>query len=444
MGVSPRRHRIITALCCVLTVSMLLAGCASFIDLRVSDQHYNASNFTAAYQSLERESAAVLNAQGPIILNYDLGLLARLSGDHARSNVLLSESERLIKEAYTRSISEGIASFIVNDNTKAYAGTEYEDLYLNIFKALNYLALGEEEGALVELRRSLEKQTQLKAHHEMDLKSLASYAKQNNLPFDGSQTYATSFSTSALANHLAAIVAESLGDESMALYSQNQVAHAFSTQPTLYPFGQPKATSLSAPEEGAGRLHLLIFTGRSPVKEERWEYIYLNRYDRVRIAYPVLTVQPSTVEAISVRINETGQQTNLERIESLSTIAIDTFAAQGQIAMQKSIMRSMARAAGKAVGDSLSKNENENLSLLGDLMSMFFQISGEVAERADVRSTHYLPSEAWVGAIDLRPGTYTAEISFLNKWGKSLESQTRSVQVAGDGSLSFVEVLFPR
>ncbi len=444
MGVTQRRHRIVTSLCCVLALSILLAGCASFVDLRVSDQHYNASNFTAAYQNLEKKSASVLNAQGPIVLNYDLGLLARLAGDHARSNVLLSESERLIKEAYTKSISEGIASFIVNDNTKAYAGTEYEDLYLNVFKALNYLALGEAEGALVELRRSLEKQTQLKARHEQDLKSLASYAKQNNLTFDGSQTYATSFSTSALANHLAAIVAGSLGDESMALYSQNQVAHAFSTQPTLYPFAQPKATSLSDPEKGVGRLHLLCFTGRSPVKEERWEYIYLNRYDRVRIAYPVLTSLPSTVEAISVRILETGHQTNLERIESLSTIATDTFAAQGQIAMQKSIMRSMARATGKAVGDSLSTSKNENLSLLGDLMSMFFQISGEVAERADVRSTHYLPSEAWVGAIDLSPGTYTAEISFINKWGNRLDSETRSVRVAADGSLSLVEVLFPR
>ncbi len=444
MGVSLHRRRIVTSLCCVLALGILLAGCASFIDLRVSDQYYTASNFTAAYQSLEKKGPSVLSAQGPIVLNYDLGILARLAGDHARSNVLLSESERLIKEAYTKSISEGIASFIVNDNTKAYAGTEYEDLYLNVFKALNYLALGEAEGALVELRRSLEKQTQLKARHEQDLTRLASYAKQNNLTFDGSQTYATSFSTSALANHLAAIVAASLGDESMGFYSQSQVAHAFSSQPKLYPFSQPKATSLPEVERGLGRLHLLCFTGRSPLKEERWEYIYLNRRDRVRIAYPVLTGQPSTVEAISVRITETGQQTNLERIESLSTIAIDTFAAQGQIAMQKSIMRSMARAVGAAVGDSLSSSKNENLSLLGDLMSMFFKISGEVAERADVRSTHYLPSEAWVGAIDLRPGTYTAEISFNNKWGKSLGSTTRSVRVAADGSLSFVEALFPR
>ncbi len=444
MEVSPVRHRIVTALYCVLAFGILLVGCVSTIDLRFSDQYYNASNFNAAYQSFEKNGASVLSAQGPIVYNYDLGILARLTGDHARSNLLLSESERLIREAYTKSVSEGIASFIINDNSKAYAGTEYEDLYLNVFKALNYLALSDEEGALVELRRSLEKQTQLKARHEQDLKRLASYARDNNLTWDGSQTYATSFSTSALANHLSAIVAESLGDESMALYSQNQVAHAFASQPKLYPFVQPKATSLSAPEDGLGRLHILCFSGRAPTKEERWEYIYLNRHDRVRIAYPVLTGQPSAVESIRVRIKEAGIETRLERIESLSTVAIDTFTVQGQIAMQKSIMRSMARAVGIAVGDSLSSSKNENLSLLGDLISLFSKIGGEVAERADVRSTHYLPSDAWVGAVDLRPGTYTAEISFFNGRGQQLGTINRSARVDSRGSLSFVEALFPR
>ena len=444
MGVSHTKRHIVTTACCLLAISILFLGCASTIDLRASDHYYNASNFKGAYQSLEQKGPSLLKAQGPIILNYDLGMLARLNGDYVRSNALLSESERLIGEAYTQSISATIASFIVNDNTKPYGGSEYEDIYVNVFKALNYLALAQEESALVELRRSLEKQTQLKARHEQDLKRIATYARENNLSWDGSQTYATSFSTSALANHLAAIVAGHLGDESMAFYSQSQVAHAFASQPALYPFAQPAATMLGQAEGGRARLHLLCFTGRSPTKEERWEYIYLNRSDRVRIAYPVLVGQDSAVDSIQVRIRENGATATIERLESLSTVAIDTFAAQGALALQKSIMRSMARAMGIAVSDSLSSSKNDNLSLLGDLMGLFFKVSGEVAERADVRSTHYLPSEAWVGAIDLDPGTYTVEISFLNRWGQSLGTVTQANRVVAADSLSLVEALLPR
>lgn len=444
MRMTPTRHRIALSLCCVLVISMLLLGCASTIDLRATDHYYAASNFEGAYRSLEQSGPSLLKAQGPIILNYDLGMIARLTGDYTRSNTLLSESERLIIEARTKSVSESIASFIVNDNTKAYGGAEYEDIYLNIFKALNYLALGEEESALVELRRSLEKQTQLKARHEQDLRRIASYAKQNNLSWDGSQTYAASFSTSALANHLAAIVAHSLGDESMASYSQEQVAHAFASQPALYPFLQPSATQRGEVKSGLGRLHLLCFTGRSPVKEERWEYIYLSRTDRVRIAYPVLVGQGSVVDSIQVRIKETGQTVSIERIESLSTIAVDTFAPQGALALQKSIMRSMARAMGIAVSDSLSSSKDDNVSLLGDLLGLFFKVSGEVAERADVRSTHYLPSEAWVGAIDLAPGTYTVEISFISTWGQRVGTVIQTAEVTSSGSLSLVEALLPR
>lgn len=428
----------------MLAVSILLFGCASSIDLSSSDRHYVSSNFKAAYESLEQKGPSLAKAQGPIILNYDLGMLARLNGEYERSNLLLSESERLIGEARTKSITAALASFIINDNAKEYAGSEYEDIYLNIFKALNYLALGEAEGALVELRRSLEKQTQLKARYEQDRGRIASYAKQNNLSWDGSTTYATSFSTSALANYLAFIVAHHLGDESMASYSQSQVAHAFATQPTLYPFSQPTTTLASDVKDGQKRLHIVCFTGRSPTKEERWEYIYLNRYDRLRIAYPVLVGQESAVTAIQVRIVENGKSVEAERIESIFSVASDTFASEGQLALQKSVMRSMARAMGIAVSDSLSSSKDDNLSLLGDLMGLFFKVSGEVAERADVRSTHYVPSEAWVGAIDLDPGLYTVEISFLNRWGQSLGSVTKRADLSKEGSLALVEALLPR
>jgi hypothetical protein len=437
-----RQTRITTFLLLGLAIAVL-SGCASLVDLGSVDRYYNTMNWHLAQRSLEERSASLLKAQGPIILNYDLGLLSRLTGDWRVSNERFSESERLIQEAYTQSITANLASFIINDNTKAYGGEEYEDLYLNIFKALNYLALHDEERALVELNRSLEKQAQLKLKYERDMARVASYARQNNLPWDGESTYATAFSTSALANYLLSIVSHNLGEENLAYFSANQVQHAYTTQPTLYPFPIPTAAKPAALSSGKGRLHLLAFTGRAPSKEERWEYLYWDRNVRLRIAYPVLSGGGSIVHAIRARVLQ-GGTLHLEQIESIGAIAEDTFKPKIELAYQKSVMRSLARLFGISVSDSLSSSKNDNLSLLGDLMGIFFKVSGEVAERADVRSTHYLPSEAWVGSIDLNPGIYDVELSYLGRSGQVLATVTLADIAVTEGLFTLAEATFPR
>jgi hypothetical protein len=137
---------------------MLMSGCTSFMDISATQSLYKDAKYQGAYESLLLEVPSLLKKQGPLIVNYDLGILSRLGEHYTDSNNYLSEAERLIWEAYTESVSGNIASFLVNDNTKAYQGEAYEDMYLNIFKALNYMHLGETEAALVELNRSIEKQ----------------------------------------------------------------------------------------------------------------------------------------------------------------------------------------------------------------------------------------------------------------------------------------------
>lgn len=182
-GMRTTHHMIFTTrlLCLLLLCPTLFLGCSSYVDLSSSQMHIMQGHYDKAYQNLQMQAPSLLKAQGPIIVNYDLGMLARLNKNYQESNNLLSESERLIREAYTQSITANIASFIVNDNTKAYQGEEYEDIYLNLFKALNFLALGQEESALVELNRSMEKQALLKQKYEQYRKQVRDYASQQGL-----------------------------------------------------------------------------------------------------------------------------------------------------------------------------------------------------------------------------------------------------------------------
>lgn len=432
-----------TPLCFLLLVTLLLSGCSSRIDISNAQSQYLNSNYSQAFLDLEQQAPSVLKAQGPIILNYDLGMLARLNKAYKDSNNYLSESERLIREAYTQSITANVASFIVNDNTKAYTGEDYEDIYLNVFKALNYLHQGEEESALVELNRSIEKQAFLKQKYEKQVEQVASYREKQGLGSVEGQSYASSFSTSALANYLSAVVAEGMGEENTRYYAMNQVRHAFASQPALYAFPLP-STAAEDPqkvESGMGRLHVVGFTGQAPLKEERVESIYVSYANRAKIAYPVLVGRPSQVQAIEISVDGNRVQ-RLERIESIKDIAIDTFRATSELAKLKAVTRAMAKAIGIAAYDAAALEDNQ-VTAAEELLGWIFRIARDVSESADVRSTHFLPSEAWVGYLDLQPGTYTVELSFLNASGRVLHQEILPNQVVRENGVNLVETFCP-
>ncbi len=427
----------------LLMLIVLLNGCTSFMDLSATQSLYKGAKYQGAYENLLLEAPSLLKKQGPIIVNYDLGILSRLSGDYKDSNNYFSESERLIWEAYTESVSGNIASFLVNDNTKAYQGEEYEDMYLNVFKALNYMHLGETEAALVELNRSIEKQAFLKQKYEQYERQVSEYAREEGLDTPEVQTYATSFSTSALANYLSASVAQSLGEENTLHYAIDQVRHAFTSQPSLYPFPLPSVVSIEEdpfPQE-KGRVQLVSFSGQSPLKEERMERVYVSNYNRAKIAYPVLVGVASQVQAVRVSIEGQGV-IPLQRIESISNIAIDTFKTKSELIKMKAITRAMAKAVGIALYDEYAAQDN-NVTAGEQLLGMIFRIARDVTESADVRGTHFLPSDAWVGYVDLPEGTYTITTEFLNASNQVLHrSSGKTVQIQA-GTLHLAEAYFP-
>ncbi len=74
----------------------------------------------------------------------DLGMLHHYAGNYAKSNEFLQKAEYAIEELFTASVSKIATSLLLNDNALDYSGEDYEDIYLNIFKALNFIALGKE------------------------------------------------------------------------------------------------------------------------------------------------------------------------------------------------------------------------------------------------------------------------------------------------------------
>jgi len=426
-----------------LLLVFLLAGCSSVVDISNAENLYSQGNFPAAYASLLTNRESIIKRQGSLIMDMDAGLLSRLGGEYKLSNEQLSSSERKIQEAYTESLTANIASFIINDNTREYQGEAYEDIYINVFKALNYLQLGQKESALVELNRSIEKQTFLKQKYETQAKKVTKYAGDKGIENVSLETYSMAFSSSALANYLSMVVARGIGDDNLFRYSLSQVEHSFQTQPTLYPFAIPTSIALEAepiPEEMA-RLNLVAFNGLSPQKRELVDTVYVSKNNFAKIAYPVLVERKSPIQRVVVSL-ENGTSFQLEKIESLSAIAIETFKASSSIARLKAVTRSMLKALGVAVYDSVTSQDREQTAgeeVLGWIMKLFNYAS----ESADVRSSHFLPSTAWVGSIDLAPGEYTLQVAFQDQGGRTIYTDTIPKFKVDSSSSNIAEAICP-
>lgn len=82
------------------------------------------------------------------------GLVLHEAGQYARSNDVLEWAEVEAELRYTRSVSREVASILVSDRVLAYTPPAGELAMVPYYRMLNYLALGERAGALVEARKA--------------------------------------------------------------------------------------------------------------------------------------------------------------------------------------------------------------------------------------------------------------------------------------------------
>jgi hypothetical protein len=82
------------------------------------------------------------------------GLVLHHAGDYEESNDLLEWAEREADLRYTRSVSRAVGSITLSDRSLAYVPPASEMGMIPFYRMLNYLALGDLDGALVESRKA--------------------------------------------------------------------------------------------------------------------------------------------------------------------------------------------------------------------------------------------------------------------------------------------------
>jgi len=417
------------ALACGLVLSLL--SCAgdpdAYKDIDAAVVHSN--DFEKGLEAIRKGQEGrnpIYPERNAISLFLDRGLLEHYAGHYRESSLDLQEAERLIEEAYTRSISESVASYIANDNTKTYPGEDYEDIYINVFNALNYYNRGDLEGAMVEIRKitiSNGKLDMLSRKYENARPEIQAWVFEQlrniGLLYDPElpQGQAVNFSNSALARYLSLLFYLGDGKDDDARIEFEQLRMAYSANPNIYKtlFPVSAAEAMNVPT-GKARLNIISFVGLSPIKEEG---LFYNEFPFLKNSYlkstvfklPKFTERKSDITGIEVVVSGSGNF-SLELLEDMSAVIKETYNARFSNLFFKTYIRTMLKYAAADV--SAARAAERGSSSRARLSVIMVKSIIDASESADIRMSRYLPDKAYIGGVNLAPGTYTVSVNYLS------------------------------
>jgi len=403
----------------LLSVTLFIS-CATTDPYVNVDSHVEGENFAGSISALEEKHSTIYREKDKVLYFLDKGMLTHYAGDYKESSSLLQDGERAIEANFAVSISQEIGTFILNDKTREYDGEDYEDIYLNVFNALNYYQQGNMEGAMVEIRRMSNKLRDLSVKYGVLMTNMQKMALENGTEIPPNQDVPVKFNDSALARYLGMLFYRGTGNRDSARIDQQQLRVAMADAPSIYKNPVPSSVQdeLVIPS-GMARFNVIGFAGRSPVKHEEVTRIFLGNA-WIKIALPVMVARQSLVSSIRVAF-DSGESFTLDLLEDISAVAAATFIQKKNLIYTKSIARASVKGiAAAAFNTAASLSDDKNNKGLFTLLGVGSQILAEASEHADLRIARYFPGQAYVGGINLKPGVYSFTITFYGSNGKVL------------------------
>jgi hypothetical protein len=438
---------------CALT--LLLSGCAS---LRTDKSQYAGmdlmlarADYPAAIAQLEAAKEKSYSYKDRVVYYLDMGMLYHWNREYTKSNEQLELAERAIEENFTKSLSRSASTLILNDNAQAYAGEDYEDIYLNVFKALNYLELGQNDEAFVEVRRINNKLVQLESKYDKVAEKL-SKAEEAHETFHPGKNY---FQESALARYLSLLLYRNEGNWDDVRIDHEKISKGWKLQPDIYDFKEPDfAPSLERVYSPTARLNVIAFSGLAPDKKAGTFYIYTeenlivlagtaenylgkqNLSGLTVIPWPGITPgynfkfqlprmekRPSEVYRIEVVASATETDT-LQRLESLENVAIETFSIQKPLIYMKTLTRAVVKGlAAQTATEQVTDNMNSGWAFVTRMATTAIV---NTTENADLRGSRFFPADAAISELHLKEGVYDLSVNYYSAGGKLIHTDKRT------------------
>ncbi len=399
----------------ILCISFLLQSCASY------GQHATTMR-DGLLTGRPDLSLAIAEKEDPqqtkVIASLDKGILRRVNGDFSGSNQILEVAKQKIEELYGVSITENLAAVAINETLRSYEGDRYEQLLLHAYMAMNYIQLGQVDGARVEMLQANVKMMEWGDEPEEDGfirylegiiyeslgeydDALISYRKAYTVYKEkgGSQYPAAS---SGLKKDLLRLLAW------QGLWSEYK---SYKKEFNMTNFKAAKASNKF------GEVVVILNNGLAPIRGETALSIFSTEVQQnLSVAFPVYKQAKQSLYDAQVSVGD--KQYNMESVEDVDALARYSL----EQAMPGIMLRATARA---VVKYNTQHTANEKSSLAGFLIT----ITNLVTERADTRSWTTLPQEIELKRIVLPVGEHNVQIQMKNAAGQTIDVMNEKVVI---------------
>lgn len=369
-------------------------------------------NFEKASATIQKNKNKQYGQKNAVLYQLDLALSQQAAYDTQNSLENFTKAQDINEQLFTKSISAGIGSIMINDNTLPYKMTMYEQAFTYFFTALNYLAQDNLSDSAVEMR---------KAVFFLDNYRQNTKKSYNDEPF---------------VQYFASMIFEDIGQLSSARIARTNAYNAYNKLAGEF---DAKAPSPDFPSnyQDLGELVFFHFSGKSPIKISNqisvgWDKlgfvlnsnnslqgvdkqfidsVYSGSYGRaIAISYPSYVRVPY-MGVSSALVLEDGTRYITQTVADLASAAELTLKEDKEAIWARTATRAVTKfILSKQAHDITKKNtDNDTVPLLVDILTGIFNT---VTEQADTRSWFLLPAQIKMTNIFLEPGEYN--IDFYN------------------------------
>jgi hypothetical protein len=425
-------------------ILITFSGCHSYmLDDAQNDLRKTFANgdYTKSAELLnEFEDNQLYRSKDEVLWNLENGMVHHFEGNYDSSTVFLSKAENAIEDNYTKSVSRGFLSLIANDNKLAYDGEPYEDIYLNAFKALNFIHKKDWEGALVETRRMAYKMERL----DIRIKGLAeAFAKTDTTGKVDWGSGEINFQNSAMSHYLATILYAKSGKVDDSRIEFMKLGTAFKEQAELSGYS-PFDVKVMENIQNPNSYNLLItgFTGQAPIKKQVDIRLINDLTDGryVKFSFPGIELYPTHVHRVRAIINN-GETMDLHLIEEMDLVAKEVYRAKEPVIYARALLRALVKAGGTNLLQRAAEEKSDAAGMITGILSILYK---EASEKADLRGWQTLPGQAWMNVVKLPPGTHTVRLEYLSSSGSVLYFDEYEVEMQQNASLELVESIYSR
>ncbi len=364
--------------------------------------------------------------QQEVISSLDKGMLRRINDDFSGSNQIFEVAKQEIEHLYGISITENLGALAINETMRGYKGYSYEQLLLHAYMAMNFIQLGQLDGARIEMLQANVKMMEWGDGPEED----------------------------AFLRYLEGIIYESLGEMDSALISYRKSYIAYKEKGGLeYPTGshsikrdllrllalqglsseyksRKKAFNMmyepsAKASKDMGELVVILNNGLAPIKSEMTIPIYSTEAEQnLHVAFPVYRQPKQILSTPHIHVNT--KEYSMETVKDID--------AQARYSLEQAMPGIMLRATARAV---VKYNTQHAANKSSEIAGLLMAVTNMITERADTRSWTTLPQEIQLKRILLPVGEHNVQIKMHNATDQIVDVMEEKVTIES-GQIHFL------